>query len=639
MVLRQAALLLGTWFLLLVLTGDGVALAAHAADGAPRNAEAASLSTPPAGEDGQSVHDAAGNPIPPLTPQPLPTAEQAIRFQICTARIQPGDSPESRITSLKGFDCTTRPAELHAGSYWLRLRPQDPTQRLETQPSGLTILSFVPGWQQNGAIYVHHTDGTIKWMALDNRALSHETHIGARVQLRLNTRGPRPDAILLRIDHGVNNNGLIGTPTLRSEMSSNRDELLETAIYSTFAGLCLALLVFNLALLGSMREGFQVTYCLMVIGMLIYAWSQSGGWSLWFPDRDITECFRLGYVARGLTAALGLRFFIDFLEPGVLPRWLRMIATTLRLALLAITAAIVVVPLPLAQTGEYIYASIFALEQMAWVLVGLVTVLRGSRAALLLSPTWLMLLLGGWIRLAYFRGTSGPDVLASHTVLVTFAMTALLYALAIAMRVKMLAEERDHARNEERMARRLADMDPLTGLLNRRGLLAQVNGDGQHGTLRLLIVDVDHFKAINDGHGHDRGDDVLRDLALVLGRRVGRRGRVARLGGEEFAVIGTAGELSPALALAILADVRHYRFPGGIAVTVSIGMAEGQIAPGQQGEADWSKLYRRADMALYEAKTTGRNRVVDAALMEAGLGSLGTLPPASSHREEQRATG
>lgn len=626
--LRRLALAMGGGLLLMLMLIGSALLVTRSSAVATHPARTPTI------DDAQLVHDAAGNAVPALSPQALPTPEQAMRLRRCVAPVMPGDSPEKRLASLNGFKCDTRPVTMDVRSYWVRLIPNDLHRRLETLPPALSTLSFLPSWQRNGAIYVRHTDGTINWMALDNRTLSHETHVGGRVQLRLRGQGSRPDAILLRIDGAVNNSGLVGYATLRTQVSSDRDELVETAIHGIFVGLCLALLMFNLALLGSMREGFQVTYCLMVIAMLTYAWAHSGGWSLWFPEHDITERFRLTYVSQGLTFVLGLRFFIDFLEVHAVPRWLRMLATGHRLWLLVMSAAMAVTPLATAQTCNFWYGQAFAFLQMVWILIGVVALLRGSRAARLLAPVWAMMLAGGAIRQAYwYRETTTPDTLASQTALLTLAVMALLYALVIAMRVKRLAEERDHARSEERLARRLADMDPLTGLLNRRGLLAQVGGDNRHEALRLLIVDVDHFKAINDTHGHDMGDEVLRELARVLSRRVARRGRVARLGGEEFAVIGTAGELSAGLALALLADVRQYRFPRGISVTVSIGMAEGEIRGGAQGDADWSALYRRADCALYEAKTTGRNRVVDAALMEAGLGAFGSpLPELAGRR-------
>lgn len=159
----------------------------------------------------------------------------------------------------------------------------------------------------------------------------------------------------------------------------------------------------------------------------------------------------------------------------------------------------------------------------------------------------------------------------------------------------------------QRHARELALSDPLTGLLNRRALLdnALVMGCGDE-PLRLLLIDIDHFKAINDGHGHDMGDSVLQEVAQRLGICAQIRGCVARIGGEEFAIVGTAAELPESLALAVLADLRAAPMPHGSAVTVSIGIAEGAVGD----ELAWRALFRRADAALYEAKQTGRNRAV-----------------------------
>ncbi|MEJ5755970.1 GGDEF domain-containing protein, partial [Salmonella enterica] len=89
--------------------------------------------------------------------------------------------------------------------------------------------------------------------------------------------------------------------------------------------------------------------------------------------------------------------------------------------------------------------------------------------------------------------------------------------------------------------------------------------------LRLLIVDIDRFKAINDQHGHLVGDEVLRAVAELLALRADLNASVARLGGEEFALIGTANDLSEAVALGILADIRGETMPGGVRVTVSVG--------------------------------------------------------------------
>ena len=146
----------------------------------------------------------------------------------------------------------------------------------------------------------------------------------------------------------------------------------------------------------------------------------------------------------------------------------------------------------------------------------------------------------------------------------------------------------------------LADIDPLTGLLNRRGFLREAIGRG--GDHRLFIVDIDHFKRVNDTLGHDGGDEVLRIVARSL-RAVAPAGAiVARIGGEEFAIL--TGIFAPLDAQAMLGRIRAERMPFDVTVTVSIGSCAGGI----DSEAAWKSMYRRADRALFEAKAAGRDR-------------------------------
>jgi len=120
------------------------------------------------------------------------------------------------------------------------------------------------------------------------------------------------------------------------------------------------------------------------------------------------------------------------------------------------------------------------------------------------------------------------------------------------------------------------------------------------------MVDIDHFKAVNDTHGHAAGDDVLRELARLLKRFIRSSDLAARLGGEEFVVVmpdtgvGGAEAISSRLRREI-AESTRVKTP----ITVSIGVAELQ-GPNDTPE----RLLRRADDALYEAKRGGRNRVI-----------------------------
>ena len=163
-----------------------------------------------------------------------------------------------------------------------------------------------------------------------------------------------------------------------------------------------------------------------------------------------------------------------------------------------------------------------------------------------------------------------------------------------------------------------ADHDHLTGAPSRRAFFAAAEREharaGRHGSgLGLLLMDVDHFKRINDTHGHAVGDQVLRDLVLHTQEVVRKIDYCARLGGEEFAVLLPDASFETALAVAervrAALDRSLQLAPATIPVayTVSIG-----VAMLEEGE-NITGLMARADKALYAAKAGGRNRVARAA--------------------------
>ncbi|MFI4866724.1 MAG: GGDEF domain-containing protein [Steroidobacterales bacterium] len=179
--------------------------------------------------------------------------------------------------------------------------------------------------------------------------------------------------------------------------------------------------------------------------------------------------------------------------------------------------------------------------------------------------------------------------------------------------LKKSSEEVERLRGELELVQGLALTDPLTGLLNRRGFDSQMQRIS-HGSVQgctLLIVDIDHFKAINDAHGHLLGDKVIIAVANVLRGCIGDRGPIARIGGEEFAVLlshtSSAGgvELAERIRAAVeRGKIRRADSDESIGnVTVSLGLAT--CGENEQFEA----MIARADRALYQSKTAGRNRV------------------------------
>ena len=163
----------------------------------------------------------------------------------------------------------------------------------------------------------------------------------------------------------------------------------------------------------------------------------------------------------------------------------------------------------------------------------------------------------------------------------------------------------------------MAVTDQLTGLHNRRYMFGQlkalVDRSRQGGEpVSALLIDLDHFKQVNDGFGHDVGDEVLREFSVRLATNVRAIDLPCRFGGEEFAVIMPETKLEDAQRIAerirLHVGSAPFRVSGGresLSVTISIGVAA-TIGEGDSPD----KLLKRADAALYEAKAAGRNRVI-----------------------------
>ena len=165
----------------------------------------------------------------------------------------------------------------------------------------------------------------------------------------------------------------------------------------------------------------------------------------------------------------------------------------------------------------------------------------------------------------------------------------------------------------EEELRHLATIDPLTGLLNRRSFFAlaeqEISRLRRHpGSLAVAMLDVDHFKTINDRYGHQAGDEVLRVLAEACGASLRDRDIMGRLGGEEFACIlpDTSPEQALLAAERLRAAVLQRKIPVGegheVAITISVG-----VASFHETDSSIDAVLHRADQALYRAKMDGRN--------------------------------
>ncbi|MEL6870090.1 MAG: GGDEF domain-containing protein [Pseudomonadota bacterium] len=218
----------------------------------------------------------------------------------------------------------------------------------------------------------------------------------------------------------------------------------------------------------------------------------------------------------------------------------------------------------------------------------------------LLTPTRALFACAVALTMLLPKLLTGNDTMTLMTTLSTIVLTiAFSYAFS-----KQTANQRDQLV-------RLATKDPLTGASNRRALSAKLDEIiAQHRrepvTASILMIDLDHFKRVNDKFGHAAGDQVLIGLVRVIKQRIRSTDSVFRIGGEEFAVLSQRldEEAAEALGEDLRVLVEAARLAEDYPITISVGVA--QLRNGETFD-DW---LRRGDNALYAAKDQGRNRVI-----------------------------
>ena len=244
--------------------------------------------------------------------------------------------------------------------------------------------------------------------------------------------------------------------------------------------------------------------------------------------------------------------------------------------------------------GCLVVASQVGLTSVFWMYPILAAnfMLVGRRLATAVSSTSLLVM------------TVIPGIFADPTQEIIFLVSAVLVCL-----FGLIFAHRTESQREQ--LEEIASHDPLTGAYNRRAMEREVaiaiEAYRRHRTAcGLAIVDLDHFKRINDTHGHEEGDRVLVDFADLVARGLRKGDRLFRYGGEEFVLLlpGAEGASLELVCDNLRERIATERTSRGAAITVSIGAAE------LQPDEDAGSWVSRADKALYEAKAQGRNRVV-----------------------------
>ena len=372
-------------------------------------------------------------------------------------------------------------------------------------------------------------------------------------------------------------------------------DLRSLVVMSGIMGLLLALMMFFL----------RLSYPRSIRGLGL--WSAAHGWvflsTLLFAGRGVLHDF-VTIVLANLAILTGVIFYHAGLTYffGRRPAWARWIVLLLVLtpflywyAMIepSYNARLILVCL--------LWAGIFL--SMAWL------IWRQAPRAFPSRFTVVILLLHAGVLLLRFFSAWMPleeeGLLTPTRVQSLYVGSNALMLLALGMGLILLAGDRLRAEFEH-----IASHDPLTQVLTRRVFMDACTQElarcRRHGrSMALLLLDIDHFKAINDTHGHQTGDQVLVDFSRRIAGLLRRPDLLARFGGEEFVLLlpETSQEEAVAVAERILARVAEPA-EGLPPITVSIG-----VATNRPDEAEIDALLARADRALYKAKDEGRNRV------------------------------
>jgi diguanylate cyclase (GGDEF)-like protein len=378
-------------------------------------------------------------------------------------------------------------------------------------------------------------------------------------------------------------------------------------------GLLIAPMLFDFGYFRALREPFPLFHALFCLMAFIQTAAVSGLIPLLTPIGFETELL-ITYISVDVMIAATMLFASNFIEPEFLDRRQRALLVAIAAAGLAIGSLTVIQPELFGMWIDRLYFGAYMVLLAGYFHVLLRACRCGSRMAPYLilgfAPFAMILILQ--FAMSFVQSTVYAfDETWPQNFALLFEVIAT--ALAVADRFIAIKRERDQAVSEARSLEVLSERDELTGLFNRRALSARYADLVGDGYCAMALLDIDHFKLINDIHGHPVGDAVLKCAAEALSAGRDEDVQVFRIGGEEFLLLlrgKDARRRAEARRRALTA--RTFTAIDGLErpVTASMGFLDFEDVKNEPS-IDFAALYTRADQLLYAAKCSGRNRMVD----------------------------
>lgn len=395
---------------------------------------------------------------------------------------------------------------------------------------------------------------------------------------------------------------------------------------ATYFGMLLAMGLYNLLLFFCLKERIFLHYSLFVagFGLAILAFNGLGTLMFWsFLGENTSRLVALGFTFASAMATLFAQRFLN--TDAYCPRWHQVLNTFRSYCWLAVMASLLL-PIPAAMHIMDVTGFMTALLLL---ICGCYCCFRRLPSARLFVFAWSLFLLGTAVFALRNLGVLPANFITLHGIQIGSALEMLLLSFALASRFNKLKRQKERAQAamlaalkkqeallERKVAARtkalehLANYDMLTGLLNRHGLArcaeAALQRNRQNGhRLALLMLDLDRFKPINDGYGHEAGDFVLQQVAKRIAHLARPDDHCARFGGDEFIIImeniehlDTLENIQTRIQEAICKPIK---LPCGerVSVSVSIGVSTCQGVE----DATLERLLREADRQMYAVKS------------------------------------
>ena len=383
----------------------------------------------------------------------------------------------------------------------------------------------------------------------------------------------------------------------------------EQLLLGLLCGVLLVPLFFNLALYRALRDRFLVWHVAVVAFMLSHTAVTSGMVPL-FVSVPVGTVSTLIVVTLCGAVVSAIMLASEFIEPDkISPAQRRMLHLAALWTVLNVSFFLTTIDSLQAYAVNLYFANwLPVIAVFCWCLAAAYR--QGSRAAKFLIASWLPLILTSlWQIGDVILGHQSEPIGLFLAQRVAIGLEVLIGSIGIADRFIQLRRDRDDTLVLAGEMARLAERDALTGLLNRRAIERRFAALRRSGFATLALLDLDHFKTVNDRHGHAVGDSVLQSVAAALANE--RDVLAVRLGGEEFLLLlrgPLPAQRAEHLRQSITTRTAH-DLPGlDRPVTASMGLVE--IPTAVIPDATFAAIYARADGLLYQAKRAGRNRTV-----------------------------